>query len=58
MPAMKSKIFFTVSVMLCAHFISVAQTNNPKVNPYEVAAFNRLVDFIKTDTQEAKIAEY
>jgi hypothetical protein len=58
MLAMKSKIFFTVSVVLCAPFILEAQTGNPKVNPYEVAAFNRLVDYIRTDTQEAKIAEY
>jgi hypothetical protein len=55
---MKSKIFFTVSIILCTPFILEAQTSNPKVNPQEVSAFNRLVDFIKTDTQEAKIAEY
>jgi len=55
---MKSKIFFTVSVMLCAQFFLRAQTSNPKVNPLDVVAFNRLVDYIKTDTQEAKIAEY
>jgi hypothetical protein len=55
---MKSKIFFTVSVILCAHFILEAQTNNLKPNPLEVSAFNRLVDYIKTDTQQAKIAEY
>jgi hypothetical protein len=58
MLAMKSKFFFTVSAILCAPFILEAQTSNPKVNPYEVAAFNRLVDYIKTDTQKAKIAEY
>jgi hypothetical protein len=55
---MKSKIFFTVFAILCTHFFSEAQTNNTKINPIEVAAFNRLVDFIKTDTQAAKIAEY
>ena len=55
---MKSKIFFTVSAILCSHYILEAQTSNPKQNPVEIAAFNRLVDFIKTDTQEAKIAEY
>jgi hypothetical protein len=58
MPAMKSKIFFTVSALLCTQFFLRAQTGGPKVNPLEVAAFNRLVDFIKTDTQSAKIAEY
>jgi hypothetical protein len=58
MPAMKSKIFFTVSALFCTQFLLRAQTGGPKVNPIEVAAFNRLVDFIKTDTQEAKIAEY
>ena len=55
---MKSKIFLTVSAIFCTQFFLKAQTGNPKVNPVEVAAFNRLVDFIKTDTQEAKIAEY
>ena len=55
---MKSKIFFTVSALFCTQFLLRAQTGGPKVNPIEVAAFNRLVDFIKTDTQEAKIAEY
>ncbi len=55
---MKSKIFFTVSVLFCTQFSLKAQTGNPKVNPIEVAAFNRLVDYIKTDTQGAKIAEY
>ncbi len=55
---MKSKIFFTVSALFCAQFFLKAQTSGPKVNPLEVAAFNRLVDFIKTDTQDAKIAEY
>ncbi len=55
---MKSKIFFTVSAILLTHFFLHAQTGNPNVNPLEVAAFNRLVDYIKTDTQEAKIAEY
>ncbi|HEY2347611.1 MAG TPA: hypothetical protein VGH64_01285 [Puia sp.] len=54
---MRSKIFFTVSAILCAHFCE-AQSNHTKINPIEVAAFNRLVDFIKTDTQAAKIAEY
>ena len=58
MTAMKSKIFFTVSAIFCTQFFLHAQTSNPKVNPVEVAAFNRLVDYIKTDTQEAKIAEY
>jgi hypothetical protein len=58
MPAMKSKIFFTVSAIFCTQLLLSAQTGNPKVNPYEVAAFNRLVDYIKTDTQKAKIAEY
>ena len=55
---MKSKIFFTVSALFCTQFFLMAQTGGPKVNPIEVAAFNRLVDFIKTDTQGAKIAEY
>lgn len=55
---MKSKIFFTVSAIFCTQLLLSAQTGNPKVNPYEVAAFNRLVDYIKTDTQKAKIAEY
>lgn len=55
---MKSKIFFTVSAIFCTQLFLNAQTGNPKVNPYEVAAFNRLVDYIKTDTQKAKIAEY
>jgi hypothetical protein len=55
---MKSKIFLTVSVIFCTPFFLMAQTSNPKANPIEVAAFNRLVDYIKTDTQEAKIAEY
>jgi len=55
---MKSKIFLTVSVIFLTQFFLKAQTGNSKVNPVEVAAFNRLVDFIKTDTQEAKIAEY
>lgn len=55
---MKSKIFFTVSIFLCSFFSSRSQTNNHKTNQVEVAAFNRLVDFVKTDTQEAKIAEY
>jgi hypothetical protein len=55
---MKSKIFFTVSVLFCTQFFLRAQTSYPKVNPLEVAAFNRLVDYIQTDTQQAKIAEY
>src|ERR1700759_1503785 len=55
---MKSKIFFTVSALLCTQFFLKAQTTNAKTNPVEVAAFNRLVDYIKTDTQAAKIAEY
>jgi hypothetical protein len=55
---MKSKIFFAFSVLFCIQFSPKAQTANPKVNPIEVAAFNRLVDYIKTDTQAAKIAEY
>src|SRR5690348_3083023 len=55
---MKSKFFLTVSVMLCLLFFLHAQSINPKPNPAEVAAFNRLVEYIKTDTQEAKIAEY
>lgn len=55
---MKSKIFFTVSALFCIQFYLNAQTSNPKVNPAEISAFNRLVDYIKTDTQEAKIAEY
>jgi len=55
---MKSKIFFTVSAIFCTQLFLSAQTSNPKVNPYEVSAFNRLVDYIKTDTQKARIAEY
>ena len=55
---MKSKIFFTVSAIFCTQLFLSAQTGNPKVNPYEVSAFNRLVDYIKTDTQKARIAEY
>jgi hypothetical protein len=55
---MKSKIFFTVSAIFCTSFFLKAQTSIAKVNPYEVAAFNRMVDFIRTDTQQAKIAEY
>jgi len=55
---MKSKIFFTVSTIFCTQLFLSAQTSNPKVNPYEVSAFNRLVDYIKTDTQKARIAEY
>jgi hypothetical protein len=56
--AMKSKIFFAVSVLLSTQFFLKAQSSTTKVNPYEVAAFNRMVDFIKSDTQQAKIAEY
>jgi len=55
---MKSKIFLTVSAMFCSQFFLRAQNSNPKPNPAEVAAFNRLVEYIKTDTQAAKIAEY
>lgn len=55
---MKSKIFITVFAIFCTQFFLRAQTGNSKANPIEVAAFNRLVDFIKTDTQVAKIAEY
>jgi hypothetical protein len=55
---MKSKIFFAVSAVMCAFFFAEAQTTVPNVNSFEVAAFNRLVDYIKTDTQQAKIAEY
>ena len=55
---MKSKIFFTVSALFCTKFLLRAQTGRTKEKKIEVAAFNRLVDFIKTDTQEAKIAEY
>src|ERR1700676_1921994 len=58
MLVMKSKIFLAVFVLLCTLSSSWAQTNNPKINPLEVAAFNRLVDFISADTQDAKIAEY
>jgi len=56
--AMKSKIFLTVSAIFCIQLLLKAQNSNPKPNPLEVAAFNRLVDYIKTDTKEAKIAEY
>jgi hypothetical protein len=55
---MKSKTLLTVSAIFCTQFFLRAQTSNPKTNPIEVAAFNRLVDYIKTDTQQAKIAEY
>jgi hypothetical protein len=55
---MKSKIIFTVSAILCFQFFLKAQSAGSKANPYEVAAFNRLVDYIKTDTQAVKIAEY
>ena len=55
---MKSKILLTVSVVFCTQFFLRAQTVNSKVNPFEVTAFNRLVDYIKSDSQEPRIAEY
>jgi hypothetical protein len=58
MLALKSKIFFTVSALFCTQFFLKAQTGNSKVNPVEVAAFNRLVDFLSVDTQIVKISEY